>query len=87
MSEACILCYFDRFINEQLWQKGLCGGLLSRSMLVRLQSAVPIDGMMAELGLKQLLAKESKYLIRLPQVQILLIPNFNLEKQLRVEMC
>lgn len=28
----------------QLWQKGLCGGLLSRSMLVRLQSAVPIDG-------------------------------------------
>ena len=44
MSEACILCYFDHFINEQLWQKGLCGGLLSRSMLVRFQSAVPIDG-------------------------------------------
>lgn len=31
-------------IEMQLWQKGLCGGLLSRSMLVRLQSAVPIDG-------------------------------------------
>ena len=71
----------------QLWQKGLCGGLLSRSMLVRLQSAVPIDGMMTESGLKYLLAKKAKYLIRLPQVQILLIPNFNLEKQLMVEMC
>ena len=39
-------------------------------MLVRLQSAVPIDGMMAESGLKHLLAKEAKYLIRLPLVQI-----------------
>lgn len=61
-------------IEMQLWQKGLCSGLLSSSMLVRLQSAVSIKGMMAESGLKQLLAKESKYLIRLPLVQIQFIP-------------
>ena len=51
-------------------------------MLVRLQSAVSIEGMMAESGLKQLLAKESKYLIRLPQVQILLIPPIYAQSQM-----
>lgn len=33
-------------------------------------------GTMAEPGLKQLLAKESTYIIWRPEVQILLVPNF-----------
>ena len=44
------------------------------SLQVQFLSAVPIDGMMAESGLKHLLAKEAKYLIRLPLVQIQFIP-------------